>query len=145
MAKKKGGLPKKYAKMGFKAGWKAYKAVLSKRAKVRITPGRKPGKSKSGVRTMAKKKGKGKKKYTNIGIMQVAGGLHAVRVTGVITGARLALAGEFEAAADHVADQAGDINNMISAATPPVIFGILKKIVGPVPLFKLGKYKLNLF
>lgn len=96
-------------------------------------------------RRAAKKTRRAGKKYTNIGIMQVAGGLHAIRVTGVITGARLALAGEFEAAADHVADQAGDMNNMISAATPPVIFGILKKIVGPVPLFKLGKYKLNLF
>ena len=46
------GLPKKYAKMGFKKGWKAYKASKRKKPKTRIP--RKKTRRKKG-RTMAKK------------------------------------------------------------------------------------------
>jgi ADP-glucose pyrophosphorylase len=52
MARK--GLPAKYAKMGFKAGWKAYKATKTTKKTVKSTKLYKPAKTKT--YTMAKKK-----------------------------------------------------------------------------------------
>jgi len=69
----KPGLPKKYAKMGFKKGWKAFKAAKRKRSKPRRTSASKRrGNPKSkGGNPMARRKSKN----FNINLLDLGGGI----------------------------------------------------------------------
>ena len=71
----KPGLPKKYAKMGFKKGWRAFKASKRSRKRRGTTTRRKttrrsnPKRSKNPVRKMARKK------TFNINLLDLGGGI----------------------------------------------------------------------
>lgn len=143
MAKNKG-LPKKYAKMGFKKGWVAYKKALASAARKRKSSTKKTVKKRSTTAKKSNPGGRRTAKYTNIGIMKWVTGLHALKRTGIIAGAKQALTGDFEGAVDTITDQAGDTDNLVAAGLPPVICAGVKKVFGKVPLIELGKYKINL-
>jgi len=68
----KPGLPKKYAKMGFKKGWKAFKAAKRKRSKPRRTVrAKRRGNPKSkGGNPVARKK-----KVFNVNLLDLGGGI----------------------------------------------------------------------
>ena len=68
----KPGLPKKYAKMGFKKGWKAFKAAKRKRSKPRRTVrAKRRGNPKSkGGNPVARKK-----KVVNVNLLDLGGGI----------------------------------------------------------------------
>jgi len=69
----KPGLPKKYAKMGFKKGWKAFKAAKRNRSKPRRTgagPKRRGNPKPKGGNPVARKK-----KVFNVNLLDLGGGI----------------------------------------------------------------------
>ena len=69
----KPGLPKKYAKMGFKKGWRAFKAAKRKRSKPRRTgagPKRRGNPKPKGGNPVARKK-----KVFNVNLLDLGGGI----------------------------------------------------------------------
>ena len=134
MAKRKGGLPKKYAKMGFKKGWKAYKASKKSTTKKRSTTAKK---SNPGGRKTAK--------FTRIRMVPISVGVNAAYQMGFVEAGEKLLEGDFAGAGEAIRDNSGSIRNWIEVGVPAIIAKGFKSIFGSVPLISAGKFKLDLF
>ena len=78
MARK--GLPKKYAKMGFAKGWKAYRASKRSRSKTKTKP-----RTMAKKRTYSRRRGSSTKKFSDL----LIGGIGAAAVSSMVPGGAL--------------------------------------------------------
>lgn len=154
------GLPKKYAKMGFKKGWAAYK-----KSKKKSTPKRKPTKRKAAPRrrrsTMARGRRKQRrrtKKYKSVSIMSIG---HAAMQYSNLTGMPLGtvvnevvmgivqgnsdpidvLMTQATAALNNVTENPAGI--AIRAALIAFLFSQGRSLIGKKCIFTVGKWKLT--
>jgi len=143
MARK--GLPKKYAKMGFKKGWKAYKKSKGKSSGKKRTYS-KPTKKAKRRSTMARRRynrrRSSRKKTVTIPVGGIAIGLATAGQLGLVDAAQTAIDGDFKGALNEMSNNS--VADVIAASVPPMVYGVFKKAVGPVNLFQIGKFKFQI-
>ena len=137
------GLPKKYAKMGFKKGWKAYKKTKGKR---KSSPKRKTKTKKKGGyvarRRRYTRRRSSRSKNINIPIGGIAIGLSAMYQLGAFDAAELALAGDIKGAGMRLGQNS--VADVVAASIPIAVYGMAKKVIGQQTLFKFGKVHIKL-
>lgn len=119
------GLPKKYAKMGFKKGWKAFKASKRKASSRRKSPTRKKTKSRSRVRTISTRRRTSKKVQRK---MSKNRGFN-------VLGIKFNQSDLFEIAG---ASGAGALGGLVSQASNNALTGNTAQAVGGLALGMLG-------
>lgn len=93
---------------------------------------------------MAKRKGKrSRTKTTRVPLAMIGAGANAAYQLQFPAAIRTAMNGDFEGAFNTIG-QAANVTNVLQAAGPIVGLGLLKKITGPISLFKMGRINITL-
>jgi len=152
------GLPKKYAKMGFKKGWAAYKRAHPKKRSSSTKKRSKPT-TKRRRKTVAKRRTTRRKKYTTVSVMAL--GQAAMQfsnitkqplgdvVNDVVIGA---INGDEDVIAKVLDVGRGALDNIttnpvgiaIRAGIIAFLFAQGKKIIGHKTIFKVGSFRLTM-
>ena len=142
MARK--GLPKKYAKMGFKKGWAAYKRSKNKGKRKRKSTKKRASPKRRRRSTMARRKSYRRSRTTSVSLTDMGYAIALADHIGLVdAGITLYQGGDLRGAVDNVRNKAGDISTYVNIGLTTAIYGVTKKIFGGRTLISFGKFRIR--